>query len=477
MENKLITALKSFSSAQLRSLRDFVLSPYFNKNETLSNLLLFLMEQIQSELPITDEVLFSHLFPNELFDKTKISKIRYKAFILVEKFIQQQLLKNKPIESLILLLEYYTDHNLTDEFNAIYGKLNEQQSIDNQRNSDYYYLKFLIEEAASRRVTQNQERHQPPHYEKVEENLNIFFIARKLELVCHALSRSKVVTVAFEPDLLPDVIRHIESNLDILQHPAINVYYHLYLMLKEPENTAYFYDFQQIINENEGFFSAKERKNFHAYLQNYCIAKINTADKEFEYILFQLYDQHLQNGSLFTEKGELLHTSFKNIVILALRLKELKWSEDFLEKYKNYLPENTRQDTYQYCLAKLYFTQKQYQKVLTCLHTADFQDVFQNISARRLTMLTYYELQEWAALEAMLNSFRVFLHRNQTIAETHKISYRNFANFLKKLYELPPNRPDLWQKLSQNLQKTAAVSEKKWLLEKLEEKNLSEKSL
>jgi hypothetical protein len=377
-------------------------------------------------------------------------------------------MEQKPQIQQVGLLEFYADNALMNFYEETCEKTADLQLKEKYQNSNFHYHEYLIVKSISRFHTQFQQRSENPDFEKMDIHLTIFFISQKLENACNSLMRSKIVTTSFQPELLTEILTYLEKHSEILAYPVIKVYYHLYKMLKFPENTDFFYFFQQLLPTQEEFFSPKELRNLYGYLRNYCISKINMGDKSFEEVLFWVYDAQLKATWLLDEAGKLYPSNFKNIVVLALRLEKMDWTAHFLEKYMQNLPEESRNETHAYCLAKLYFAEKKYTETLKLLCNVDFEDIFFKIDARKLLLQTYYELGELEGLNNTLNSFRVFLHRDKTIAESHKIANRNFLNMLRKLSDILPEEKEEWLKFREQIETLSPLGERNWLLKKIE---------
>lgn len=462
MENKLLSLLSQLSANQKKRLRDFVFSPYFNKNEKLS----LLITQALAYPEASEEQLFEAVYPSDNFDKTKLSRLRYKAFNLLEQFWLQEAAAGGEIESLFVLLAAYTDGKSDKLAAEVVQRLEILLDSQTAKDSHHYYNRFRLVEGMMRLRTKSHSRKSDMDYQTLEENLNLFFIARKLELACNALAAGTVIHSDFQPKLLSEILLFLSQNPSYLQYPAIKLYYNLYNMLTQPDERAYFYEYQRILAESEQQFSVKELKNLFAYSRNYCITRINQGHQEFETQLFNMYDHQLQKGWILDDNGQLSAANYKNIAVLALRLDETEWTLDFLKQFRHLLPENEQEDTYRYCIAKWHFVQKEYHETLKLLHAVDFADVFLNIAARKLLLQTYYASAEWEGLQSALNAFRVYLHRDKTLSEQHKLMNRNFANLLAKIANRELKSPkEKWVEL---VQKTKPLSEKKWLLEILE---------
>lgn len=465
--HKLITLISLFSPLDLRNLKDFVHSPIYNKNENISQLIEYLIDNFQFPEKVSDEILFSLIYPNTIFDKTQLSRLRYNAFALIEQFIIFKAQKSQPVHCAMALLAFYSTHQQSAFFEKAAEKIQSYFSQNTLNDSPRQYELFWVNETLARFKIQSQQRGVAVHLPEIEEHLNVFFISQKLELACTALSRKKVLQSEFQPEMLNEILNYIETRPQLLNYPSVAVYFYLYKMLRFPNETQYFAPTCEIIAKYRHSFKLEEQKNLHAYLRNYCIFHINQGNKSFENELFSLFEAHLSMNYLLNTANQLQPTNFKNIVVLAVRLGHLTWTADFLEKYKSLLPENKQEETYQYCLARLFFEKKEYEFVCKVLINRDFEDIFFNIDARKLLLQSYYELQEWDLLDAALNRFRVFLHRNKTISESHKLGNRNFVNILWKMVEHFPLNESLCEDLVKQIAETSPLAERNWLLAKI----------
>ncbi|MFN0200362.1 MAG: hypothetical protein ACKVTZ_02520 [Bacteroidia bacterium] len=457
-EDKLLQLLQLFTANELRSLKDFVRSPFFNKQESLIQLIDFLIDNVN--IAFSDVEMYAAVCPDIAFDAAQLSRLRYAAFTLVEQFVVMKTAKKEG--DTLLLLDFYAENRMEDLFFKTYQKYQKTLKRHSKKLNKFYYERFQLEEIMARFQTQYQQREVLVHLPQMEENLNIAFIAQKLEMACTSLSRKGVVVTDYQPEMLPEVLQYIENHSHILQHSAVLVYYHLYLMLRNPQETPFFERAVNIIQSYEEDFGLEERKNLYGYLRNYCIAHINKGDQIFEFRLFEIYQTQLLNATLCDVQGKLSQAQFKNIVVVALRLGQTAWTANFLETYVACLPKKVQQETYQYCLARLLFAEKKFEQVNKILGNIHFEEIFFNIDARKLLIQSYFELKEWDLLDAAMNRFRVFLHRNKTISEPHKIANRNFINLLSKIVENEHKVAKL--PIKSLIEQTSPLAEKNWLL-------------
>ena len=98
-----------------------------------------------------------------------------------------------------------------------------------------------------------------------------------------------------------------------------------------------------------------------------------------------------------------------------------------------------------------------------------YKDVFDALQGRWLLVKTYYELDEFDALDALIDSFRIFLRRNKSISKSYQKMYLNAIKFLQKIMKIPYESKGLADKLSIQITECNPIAERRWLLTKLEE--------
>ncbi|MEL6987340.1 MAG: hypothetical protein AAGK97_05870, partial [Bacteroidota bacterium] len=175
------------------------------------------------------------------------------------------------------------------------------------------------------------------------------------------------------------------------------------------------------------------------------------------------------NRNILHINGEIDPFLFKNIVVAGLRIGEYDWVEDFIHQYKSTVYEEYRENATSYNLATLHFYKKEYEKVIQLLQTIEYEDVNYNLGAKSMLLATYYETDEYEALDSLFGSFRTYLTRNKKIPESRRRNYGNLIKFTKKLTRTPVNDKSKLQKLKEEITDTKGIVSKRWLLEKVQE--------
>jgi len=151
----------------------------------------------------------------------------------------------------------------------------------------------------------------------------------------------------------------------------------------------------------------------------------------------------------------------------GLKLKELKWVDYFIHNYKDYLDKQHRENFFKYNLARLRLEQRDYNAAMELLAQTDFDDVLVQMNAKTLLLKIYYELDEFNALESLLESMRTYLNRKELVG-SYRLNYQNIIRYTKKLVRLNPYDKEKREKLRKELSTVNPLAERSWLLAQLD---------
>ena len=143
--------------------------------------------------------------------------------------------------------------------------------------------------------------------------------------------------------------------------------------------------------------------------------------------------------------------------------------EYFIQHYTEKLSAEHRANALTYNLAKVYFHQAEYDKVIEQLREVEYQSPVYALGSKLLLLLTYFEMGEFLALDSLLDSFRIYLRRNQQISREVKQQYLNVIRFARKLSRINPGDEKRLLKIEQQVQNCKTLAARQWLQEKIAE--------
>ena len=461
--SQLLQIIKSLDKRDMRELHKVVRSPYFNQREDVILLFDWIVKSINSKLPdLSKEKVFEKIFSNKKYNDVLMRQIMSYLYKIIQKYLITEGVLQNDMESQVYLTHALKQRNadkivekqLTDSL----------QIIDNQsfKNSNYHYVKYkLYVENYEYHI--NKGRNTDINLQNLTDELDFFYFTERLRQACITHAYQIVSKRNFSQPLIKYVIEQIKLLESI--PPSVSAYYYTYLALTDTDNKEHFQKLKIIINQNGHLFPENEQRDLYLFATNYCIKKLNNGEKVFGREALELYRMGLDNKVLL-ENGILWHYVYKNILMLAIKSEEYEWAERFLHDFKQYLPEKERENIFQYNLALFYFRTGKYDEAMVLLQKVNLHDVLYNLDARRLLARIYYELDEINALHSLIESSKVYLHRQKGIGYHHDM-YANYFRFLDKMMKIDLKKAEIRAILRGEVEATQLLAEREWLLQKL----------
>jgi len=164
----------------------------------------------------------------------------------------------------------------------------------------------------------------------------------------------------------------------------------------------------------------------------------------------------------------------KNIVTLACKVEEYDWAREALEYYKSYIRRQVRDSVYHFNLGTIAFYQKDYEAAYDKFVQVDKINTAYDTNARMLITKCLYE-KETEYSEYTMQAFRSaerFFRDRPSLTTKNKKGYKNFIQILIALYRIRHNvnaKPEDIERIKNKLNDQKVNSDKRWLLEKIEE--------
>lgn len=465
---KIYTVLDRFDAYTLNRFRKFILSPYFNQNERLVSFFDTIDPQLRNNngINLTKGDIWEATY-SERYDDTKFRKLCTDLLKLVEAFLAQEVYDSNPLHQANYLLQAVNQKKLEPLYNSTIRtakRLSEQQFL---KPSAFYYYQYEFEKNYYEITEFEVQRSEISNIELIITNLDKFYIAEKLRYYCNILSRRSIISHEYNILFIEHIIEHIES-IDFEDIVPINFYYHIYCMLTREDAHPHYDQLKVLIFKHIQKIPENEKEEIIVAALNYCARQINQGNHEFLRERFKLYQDFVSNNLLLLN-GVMTPWNFRNVIVTGLRLGEYDWVDQFIDNYKIHLEEKYRDNAVSFNKANLHFYKGEYYKVIEMLQTVEYEDISYNLNAKSMLIATYYELDEFEALQSLLETFRLYLQRNKKIAQDKKDHYLQLILFTKHLTRLDPRDTKQIQSLKKKIQNAKAVVNKNWLLEKIGE--------
>lgn len=465
--SKLLQLFRSLERHDVQRIGKFVYSPFFNNREDVRRLFDYIEKHIDSPTAyLRKEKAFEYVFPNEkTYDAQKI--LYAMSFLLqnIRRYLLIDEFENTELHGQLYLLRAFRQRGLNTFFEKTVKDTHAQFEKQPLRHGDFHYVQyrlFLEEyEFQHRRKRTNELKLQ-----ESSDELMYFYLADMLRQACAAAAlRLATDNNKYETPLLEAALRIIEEkNLTVL--PAIGAYYYAYYALKsEDTEGSAFQSLKEILVNQWQAFPSGELRDLYLVAINYCIRRINRGLKTYEVESLALYKFGLKNGVLI-ENNTLSAYTYHNILNASLKVGDYEWGKQFLDEYKGFLIDTERTNVYNYSMAVLYFRLMDYAKAMDLLQKITLREVLFNLDARRMLMRIYYDFEERAALASLIDSTKIYIHRQKNMGYGRE-HYWNLTCFLQKMLKNDLKNPETRAILRGEIEAEKSIAEREWLLEKL----------
>lgn len=473
--SKPITILKTFSARELNAFGKLVASPFFNVNEEVSTLFALtkklypFFDKKQTE----KKEIFKKLFPGRRYNEKKLRYVMTDLTRLLEEFLVQKQFSENEMLKKHLLLQSFNKRDLDKYFQWQISDAYSVQQKSPYRDVAYYERQAMLEEDSYTWTSRKDNRAIDSSLQSLVDNIDIHYLTKKLKYSCEIINRMNVLKVEYNISFLDNTLEFLRNHPDSYRDehiPAIAIYYQVLLTLRESENEKHYIKLKSLLSEHIYKFPTTELRDIYGFVQNYCIRQINMGNNFYLRELFENYKTLLEN-EIIVENDSLAQFDFKNIVTIALRLNEYKWTEKFIEKYAPLLSADFRKNAINYNLARLHYSRKQYHQALKLLLEVEFTDVYYHLDSKSLLLRIYYELEDWEPLLSLFNTFKIYLKRNKLISEYQRTTYTNLVKFVRKLTRIKMGSKLPLEKVKMEIEQVKQIADLTWLQGKVEELN------
>jgi len=464
MENSKLTGiLRSFSKKEMTDFGQFLQADFFcvNKNiRALYKLLLKSFPDFKGE-ELKKEVLHKQLFPGKKYEDKRIRYLLTDLTRHAENFLAFQNFEGDQHHKKVLLSRELTRRDCEKAYFHHYMEIQEPQTP--VRDAAFYFNRYQAELDHLTYEIPRQKRKAQITVASVTNNLDKFYIARKLQLCCEIFNVQNVMQVDHKVLLFDELLEYLRNN-PFDDTPVISIYYRILMTLLHSEDERHFTTLQTLLLDHENKITATELRDMYQYVLNYCIKKINLGNLGYQHTLFDTYKTILNNRVIFVN-GYLSQWDFKNICTISFRLRDYEWAGMFIEKYSQFIRTSDRENAFLYNKASLHFHLGEFSKSLNLLQKVDFTDLYYQIATRAMILKIYYELDDHEALRYHLQAFKIFLNRNKLVSAYQRTIYSNLLRYTWKLVRNQTSKAKL-QQLGKEIAENRSTADLQWLLKK-----------
>lgn len=195
-------------------------------------------------------------------------------------------------------------------------------------------------------------------------------------------------------------------------------------------------------------------------------------DEEREKFMMPYYKKYLSGENIWTgEKATMVFKDYLEFIKISFRLGEVKWAEEFYNKYSEKLYKTHKEDAGYYLQTQLLLHKKKYSEALATVNK--IQNKIENIlneEVRRIKLFCYYYLGYMEDALALITSYKEYMKTTNVFPKGYT---KNINDFLNIYREIIINRNDYknkdWEFLLKKIDKQKGMRYRNFLREIIKE--------
>ncbi|MEO0582068.1 MAG: hypothetical protein AAF135_07600, partial [Bacteroidota bacterium] len=268
-------------------------------------------------------------------------------------------------------------------------------------------------------------------------------------------------------DLIKSHLYVIQNKLnrdEIDKDPVLRVYNRLIRFLDGEEVEG---KVEEEIREGFSLFHWGQQTDIYIAFLNYHIRNIRGVNHvDYHKKIVEILEWGME-VKIFGSGINTTETIYRHLIIGCIHSHQVELGEYYLEVLKDDLLLENREEIYRYCKGRLYMAQGKYTHAVRCLNKK-FTHLRIEYRARKHMIEIRYEQGERIELENEIRTLIQCIERQDLLAEVLKRNLKENLQLLDRLIR-SFKRSEL-QKLRQEVREKDLLSDRTWLLEKIDEK-------
>lgn len=361
MNNKLIEYLSLFNKKELRRLSKFLYSPYYNTNSSI----LKTFEYFQKAYPnfssrrVSDEGLFSYVSPGKKFNSKKASDYRSKLTKIIENFWSIEAFEQDDEAKIYQKLKAFKTHKANKHYLNYYSKQREKISEKKNKDAKDFLNLWQLDYGLISHPDAENMGWIIDKLAIMNNNLDSYFILEKLHFSATIINQQNISSIDYpESSLLSEALEQTKK----MNLAEKNLNFHLFQLLHHLLQNPSSKNFQLLLQEYKSFHDELPelyRYQIFKILGNHLSQNSKDNPKAYYNEIFSLNKLGLESGIYLNNNG-LTAASFLFIINSAILSKNFDFADDFRSKYIALLEEEDRNFYEPFTKAFQLFHQKKY---------------------------------------------------------------------------------------------------------------------
>lgn len=305
--------------------------------------------------------------------------------------------------------------------------------------------------------------------------LDRFYLYNFLKYRCAVVNQARILELeSKEPEMafLESQIKAFQSESHLIQI-LLSIYH---LVAGKGFDERNFRKAKRLLDLSSSRIEPEERTDCYVQLINIAARALSAGDLQRIFDLRRLYKKGINKQYLLNKNGSLSPYHFKNMLNIACRAGDFGWVKKIHSTYLKNVQFDFKDMMDTYATGLIAFFEKDFQKAISfflkTLQSLAYKpnhDPFLGIDTRLYLVKSLYEADvDPKDFEKELASLRMLVRRTSKVAKRHASQLNEFCKILSRISST--GRPRLWrlERERESLCNNLLVTERNWLLEKIE---------
>ena len=473
MENtKLISVLKTFTKPEVIKFREFVSSPFYNKNQKV----LALCEEVLKHYPdfkkdeCTDEKIFEKMFGNEEFNYFKIKNVISDLYQLSVQYLKHIALEKRGIENEINLLNEFHERKLDPLYIQKEKQINKQLNDISVKDEFYCQTEYQLA-----RVNTSHYKFKKSGYtfDLIQSEFDIYL---QYTLIVLLRTYSKMLTnrnhgnINFNMEMFENVWEFVKDK-NFENNPSCRIYKQIILLEFTKDEKVY----RELFELKNKFIDSLSIEDVYYILlvgNSFAAYKLKLGDESYYPDRFRIFKEMIDRK--IQPENYILFVNFITNYTSACMVGEFKWAEDFMTRFQEGIsPAEERSNTINYCKGFMAYKTGDFDKALEYFSKTHFKLFLTKVMVKSYTLRMLYEKNLFEQTFSAIDTFRHYLKSEKNISEEQKTAHYEFLKFTSELTKLrnegiKDKKNSELQILKKQINKMQSnpLGAKNWLIEK-----------
>jgi hypothetical protein len=481
--SKAVQIISVLNETEIKELDNFINSPYFNSNKNIIKLFGLLKKQYPefNSAKIEKEIIFTRLFERKPYNEQIMKNLSSRLLQLILEFLGINRYRNSNIND--KELDILSELNIKRLDNIFESKLKKIEKDLLDSTHMIHPLFFHLHKAETIKsqflLARDKQKYVSENVLKAGNFLVYYFITELSRIAIDLNANITSFNIKHSTNLVFEVLEKFDFRyiIKFLQDNnyqysgLLNVYYHRLLAMLESSDETY-YNYKNLLIENLDNFSLPEMASLIDSLHNIAIQRVNDGAEHGLREEFEVINLKLERNTLaLNTGGKISMLTFRNVIFSSVRLNEIKWAEDFVEKYIDMVNTDSRESIYNHAQGILAYIKKDYDSAIAHLSRVNVANPFFISDVKTHMAIVFFEQGFYDSCISTLDSFRHILSNREEFTAIFKEVNLHFINALTMLIKVRSGgkKDDTLLKLKEKLLNTKMVNHKGWLLKKIDE--------